>query len=468
MIEVLSGFCAAALAFVSPAMQTVEKQDGGPAKGDVPKIATQNPGSKDEKTSPIDAGKATWENVAECQQAQKKFREGDVAEARKLLDLAAAKHPELPPAQVMLAVLLITSNQAQAGRALLERAAIERPEHPEVATHFGEIALAEGRLSDSQVQFDRATQLAGNERWSLKQRQSFLSHAYAGLAAVAERRTDWNSAYANLYLLSKLDPENARVQWRLGRSQFFKDKPDEALTLFQQAFAKEKTLEPPELTMGGLWAQKKDAAKAEKWLGDAAKNHAKDVRTFIGLATFFLDQGRLNDARTSTKTGLQVDPGSVQLRLLDAVVARSAGELDYAERALQELVAKLPSDFGATNQLALVLAEQEDTKKKAQALDIANNNQKLNPNNVEAVTTLGWAMYRNGLPERAEQALQAAVRTGQASSDAAYYLGLIWSGSDKKKDDAKKLFEAALAAPGTFVHRKDCEDALKKLGEKKQ
>jgi len=367
---------------------------------------------------------------------------------------------------VMLAVLFLSNNQPQAGRSLLERAAVERPDHPEIPTHFGEIALAESRLSDAQVQFDRATQLAGNERWSLKQRQTFLSHAYAGLAAVAERRQDWDAAYANLYLLSKLDAENARVQWRLGRSQFFKGKPEEALTLFQQAFAKEKTLEPPELTMGGLWSQKKDVAKAEKWLADAVKKHSGDGRTYVGQTTFFLDQGRLEDARTAAKAGLKADPNNVQLRLLDAVAARSAGELDYAEKALQELVAKLPSDFGATNQLALVLAEQNDTKKKAQALDIASNNQKLNPNNVEAVTTLGWAMYRSGLPERAEQALQAAVRTGQASSDAAYYLGLLWS--EKRKDEAKKLFEAAIAAPGTFVHRKDCEEALKKLTEKKQ
>jgi tetratricopeptide (TPR) repeat protein len=460
MINVVSGICAAALAFPPPTRQVDAKKDAPP------NVAPQTPAKKDDKAPAVETGKAIWENIPECQEAQKKFREGNLSESRKLLDLAAAKHPDLPPSQVMFAVLFISSNQPQPGRQLLERAAIERPDHPEVPTHFGEIALAENRLSDAQVQFDRATQLAGNERWSLKQRQTFLSHAYAGLTAVAERRQDWDAAYANLYLLSKLDPENTRVQWRLGRAQFFKGKPEEALTLFQQAFAKDKALEPAELTMGGLWSQKKDAANAEKWLGDAVKKNPKDVRTYIGQTTFFLDQGRLNDARTSAKTGLQADPSSVQLRLLDAVVARSAGELDYAERALQELVAKLPSDFGATNQLALVLAEQEDTKKKAQALDIASNNQKLNPNNVEAVTTLGWAMYRNGLPERAEQALQAAVRTGQASSDAAYYLGLIWS--DKKKDEAKKLFEAAMAAPGTFVHRKDCEEALKKLTEKKQ
>jgi Tfp pilus assembly protein PilF len=363
---------------------------------------------------------------------------------------------------VMLAALLLTGNQAAAGRTMLERAAVERAEHPEVNRHFGELALAENRLSDAHVQFGRATQLAGDERWSLRQRQSFLSHAYAGLAAVAERRGDWDAAFANLYLLRELEQDNPRVRWRLGRAQFFKDKPDDAMALFQQAFAADKTLEPAELTMGGLWSQKKQFVKAEKWLTDAVKTHGSDARTHVGLASFLLDQGRVADARAAVKAGLQVDPAQLQLRLLDAVVARSSGELDYAERTLQELVAKNPSDFGSSNQLALVLIDQEDARKKAQGLDIATNNQKLYPNGVEALTTLGWALYRNGLPDRAEQALQSAVRTGQGSSDCAYYLGVVWV-EKNKKDDAKKLFEAALAAPGTFVHRKACEESLKKL-----
>src|SRR3954466_8710981 len=110
MIELLFTV-GAALALSAPAPQVDAKQDAPPtSKGEEPKIAPQSSAKKDDKTPSIDTGKATWENVAECQQAQKKFREGDLAEARKLLDLAAAKHPELPPSQVMLAVLLITSN----------------------------------------------------------------------------------------------------------------------------------------------------------------------------------------------------------------------------------------------------------------------------------------------------------------------------------------------------------------------
>jgi len=458
MTVILTGFCALALL-------TAQEDPKTAPKGDETKIAPPTAAKKDDKATLPDAGKASWENVAECQEAQKKFRAGDVTEAKRLLELAAAKYSELPPAPVMLAVLFITSNQVPIGRQLLERAAVERSEHPEVHTHFGEIALAENRLCDAEVQFDRAALLAGNDRWALKPRQTFLSHAYAGLAAVAERRSDWETAYAKLYLLTQLDPQNPRIAWRLGRALFFKNKPEDAMAKFQQAYAADKSLEPPELTMGGLWSQKKDYTKAEKWLSDAVKNYGSDVRTYTSLTTFYVDQARINDARASVKAGLKVDVNNAPLRLLDALVARAAGELDYAEKALQELVAKFPSDFSATNQLALVLAEQEDARKKAQALDIANNNQKLNQNNVEALTTLGWALLRNGLPERAEQVLQTVVRSGQGSSDAAYYLGLIWS--EKRKDDAKKLFEAALSAPGTFVHRKDCEEALKKLGELK-
>jgi Tfp pilus assembly protein PilF len=453
-----SGMCWIAFAFAGTSFQDESKRD----KADEGKAAVR-PADKAAATPPA---RVSPDTVPECQQAQKKFRDGDLNEAKKLLDSAAAKHPELPPSQVMMAALLLTGNRVAEGRGALERAAIERPEHPEVNRHFGELALAENRLCDAEVQFDRAAQLAGNESWSLKQRQQFLSQAYAGLAAVAERRQDWNAAFAKLYLLRELEKDNPRVRWRLGRAQFYKGKPDDAQTLFQSAWQADNTLEPAELTMGALWAQKKEFAKAEKLLAEAVKTHPKDARTHAGLADFFLQQSRLNEARTAARAGMQADPNHLQLRLLDAVIARASGELDYAERALQELVAKHPSDFGSTNQLALVLSDQEEPRKKAQGLDIATNNQKLYPNNIEALTTLGWAMYRNGLLDRAEQALHSAVRTNQGSSDCAYYLAVVWM-ERGKRDDAKKLLEMALAAPGTFVHRKDCQELLAKANEKK-
>ena len=46
------------------------------------------------------------------------------------------------------------------------------------------------------------------------------------------------------------------------------------------------------------------------------------------------------------------------------------------------------------------------------------------------------------------------------------YGGVVWM-ERGKRDDAKKLLEMALAAPGTFVHRKDCQDLLAKANEKK-
>src|SRR5688572_22879194 len=175
-----SATCWIALNFAGTSIQDDAKRD----KADEGKA----PARAADKAAAAPTGRISPDTVPECQQAQKKFRDGDLNEAKKLLDAAAAKHPELPPSQVMMAALLLTGNRVAEGRGALERAAIERPEHPEVNRHFGELALAENRLCDAEVQFDRAAQLAGNESWSLKQRQTFLSQAYAGLAAVAERR----------------------------------------------------------------------------------------------------------------------------------------------------------------------------------------------------------------------------------------------------------------------------------------
>src|SRR5436305_12662797 len=73
--------------------------------------------------------------IEEIEKAGAALQRGQVDEAYKQLVEATKKNPSLPPARLMLARLLGTSNTRegqQQARAVLEQAAAENPDHPEV------------------------------------------------------------------------------------------------------------------------------------------------------------------------------------------------------------------------------------------------------------------------------------------------------------------------------------------------
>ena len=55
-----------------------------------------------------------------------------------------------------------------------------------------------------------------------------------------------------------------------------------------------------------------------------------------------------------------------------------------------------PSNFAASNNLALALCEQSDNLKKNRALEYAQINAQRYPKMADAASTLGWVQYRLG------------------------------------------------------------------------
>src|SRR4051812_1876949 len=89
--------------------------------------------------------------IEEIEKAGEALAKGKADEAYKLLQEAVKKNPTLPPARLMLARLYLSVEQEQAqrvGRSILEMAAAETPDHPEVYLTNGQIAGREGRLTD--------------------------------------------------------------------------------------------------------------------------------------------------------------------------------------------------------------------------------------------------------------------------------------------------------------------------------
>jgi Flp pilus assembly protein TadD len=393
-----------------------------------------------------------------------KVKSGRLDEALGLIKEKAPKHPEWSHAQLILARLLFSANQPVPGRRALEQAAVEAPDDPEVYLTFGSLALNEGRLSDARLNYENALSLAGAARGAAdKDRMSaFRRDSFAGLAAVAESREDWKLAENRLKSLLELDPKNASARQRLGGVLFRLGKAEDAFNALTQAAKDNPGLEPAGVSMARLFAQKGDLKKAEEWFDYARKVEPKSARVRQARASWLLDQGRAAEARPEIDEAVKLEPGSKDAQRLRGLIDWHLRDLAAAEQIFDSLHREAPADASVANWLALSLVEQDDPAKKKRGLELADVNALQFPRSPEVQATLGWALYRAGRSEQADQKLRAAVSGVRVTPDIAYFLACVMANRGQT-DDARKLLQSATKSPGAFAHRDDANALLKSL-----
>ncbi|MCY2964731.1 MAG: tetratricopeptide repeat protein, partial [Planctomycetota bacterium] len=157
------------------------------------------------------------------------FRRGDRESALKSLEAAAKTDPELPPPRVMLARMLLFDREVDAARKLLEEVASQQPGYLGTYALFGNLAMAEGRISDAQAQYEKVLRLA-EESKDKSDRQRLEIRGWSGLASVAEARRDWTTATGALRHCLERDPANGSARQRLARALFSSGEVDLAIS----------------------------------------------------------------------------------------------------------------------------------------------------------------------------------------------------------------------------------------------
>jgi tetratricopeptide (TPR) repeat protein len=401
----------------------------------------------------------------ELRQAQEAFNNRRFDDASKYLKAACAHDAALPPARLLLARMFLASNQRRQGHQLLEQAAAEAPNRPEVYLAFAEVALNEGRLTDALLHFDKVGRLAESAELSAEAKQALRRQSLLGKASIGENRRDWAMVKQALVAALELDPNNAPARKSLGRALYFLGEVEPAGRELQQAAKIDPTLEPARVTLGWLAARAGRQDEAAGWFRQSVETEPKRVSAHVAYATWLVEQGRVDDARTEAKEAERLKPDAPRVHAVLGLIARYSKDYPLAERYFEELHRKSPADFIASNQLVLVLADQEDADKRRRALELAQANARQWPNEPNAAASLGWACFREGRLEEAERYLRAASTSGQAAADTAYYLARVVS-ENAKPEELKALLKAAVEAPGLSAYREEARAWLKRLGEK--
>ncbi len=392
------------------------------------------------------------------------FRRNDLAKTQDILKEARIRFPDLPPLTFMLAELYLTHSNIPAGRAELEKVAVEDPEYPGTYLMFANLALSEGRITDAKLLLERAQSLE-KEVKDPDRLRTLQTNIRSGKVTLYEARKDWLAVIESANEWLKIDPKSGRARQRLARALLAKGQPQEAARELELARSEDKKLATADIAMATFYSEFGDLKSAEEALLRAAKAQPKDPLVQQAVANWLLTQDRAQDALPFITESLKLDPTSTDARYAAGLIARQMRDYNTAESSFESVLRDAPANFAASNQLALVLAEQEDEAKHRRAVEIAEVNARQYPRNGEAVATLGWAYYRSGKLEQAEKSLQTAISGGRATSDTAYFMAHVMADRGRI-DDAARLLQGALRAPGTFAFRKEAQAWLDRITSK--
>ena len=185
---------------------------------------------------------------------------------------------------------------------------------------------------------------------------------------------------------------------------------------------------------------------AEKQLRHAIDLAPNDLALYGTLAQLLGATGRMQDVVKTYEEASKANPKNGALQLLLGTLYEQQGQLDLAAERYQQALTLDPSLAVAKNNLAYLLAEQGKDLDKA--LDLAQEAKAALPDNANTADTLGWVLYKKGVPSAAVGYLKEAEGLMQPTDPGLgpvrQHLALAEEASGKP-DSARETLERALA-----------------------
>jgi tetratricopeptide (TPR) repeat protein len=219
---------------------------------------------------------------------------------------------------------------------------------------MGRVQRFNGNAAQARVNFERA--------YELMPRHSEILEALLTLDR-SENRIE--ESVVRIEAAAREEPDNARLIHLLGLVQVLTKRGSEAEASFRRAIE----LDPNQLA------------------------------PYQSLAQYLALTGRRDEVLATYERAAVTRPDSAGLQLVLGSLYEAYGDLDKARETYEKAIEKDPSLSAAKNNLAYILAESGDDLDRA--LDLAQEAKASLPENGHAADTLGWVLYKKGIPSAA-------------------------------------------------------------------
>jgi tetratricopeptide (TPR) repeat protein len=313
-----------------------------------------------------------------------------------------------------------------------------------------------GRLYVQTRAFERAIPVLT----SVVRRQPGIVDAAILLSSAQEGAGKADDAVQTLETLLEENPESFRAQFRLAELYENQERWNEAA----DAIAKAQKLNPPRApslnsrrAVALLSANR--PAEAKTVVQDAlARSKSSDAILLYLLAESQRALKELPAARATAEKLVTAHPDDLRGLHIMSLILQDQGDLDGAERALRDLIARDPIDANALNSLGYMLADRG--VRLEEAITLVQRALKIEPGNPSYLDSLGWAYFQQGKLELADPHLTEAAARLKSSSVVQDHLGDLRFKQQRYRD-AAAAWEQALTGDGQSIDRSKIEQKIR-------
>lgn len=279
----------------------------------------------------------------------------------------------------------------------------------------------------------------------------------AGIAAVA--RKDNAGAYRYFLRARALSPTYTRALVELIKLDLQAGRQGDARRRADEELVKSPDSIEVLLIAGNTYAMI-DGAIAERHLRKVLQLDPSNITAYQSLATLYLSQGKLDQARDEFVNLTKQQPTNVAPPTMVGIIYEAQQNPAEAEKWYQQALKVDGRAAAAANNLAWMYAEQG--RNLEAAVELASIARGELPRQAEVTDTLGWAYLKKGLTSQAVRTLQDAVTMDPNNPLFHYHLGLAYAqtGEDAR---ARMSLKQALALNPKFAQAVEAQRALAKL-----
>jgi tetratricopeptide (TPR) repeat protein len=201
-------------------------------------------------------------------------------------------------------------------------------------------------------------------------------------------------------------------------------------------------------TLSGLVALMDNRpADAEMAFQEAIELDPADAAGYEQLARLYAKTGRLNEAVTTYETAIKARPEDPNLHYFLGTLYSFGGAQDKAIERYEDAIKYGPDLAYPKNDLAYIYAESG--KNLDRALDLAQDAKAALPDTATVADTLGWVLYKRGIPSAAISYLKEAVANSDGditvSGISLHHLAQAYE-ADGDAEKARQTLRRVLAA----------------------
>lgn len=413
-------------------------------------------------------------------QGQLELTAGQTAEAIRGLEQMSKLYPQASPVHYALAQAYLASNQTNEANASLVEALKLNPKNTDALLLLSETQIADGNAATAVVSLRQLVQ----QQPKLVQGWLLLANAY--------RAQDNPDVAVRIYRqLEGSYPQSPQIPLLLGitllqqkqnagaRAEFEKSlqlQPDylpaleqlvnldlaekqysAALQRVQQIVAKNPNQAVLQLLLGKTFAAEGATNQAEAALSKAITLQPNSQATYLMSAQFYIVSGQNQRALEDLQTALSKDSKDVAALMLMGVVYDSENDYENARDAYEKVIALMPDNAVALNNLACDYADHLNQLDKAYPL--AQRAKAIAPNDPSVADTLGWILYRRAQYGPALGTLQQSASQLDKVPVIQFHLGMA-NYALGNEASARLAFQHALQLAGNFDQKTECQQRL--------